>query len=118
MLSDPNSPQSIVVQELSRRIKIRRRQKAFHPNATQYTLHPLNQSLFAFWRQSIYREQSIFCINNLSDHLQQLSLNDLNLYNTEDWYDLIGDRPIRNIYGNLLLKPYQSLWVTNTNVNH
>ena len=118
LLSEPNSPQFIVVQELSRRIKIRRRQKAFHPNATQYTLHPLNQSLFAFWRQSIYREQSIFCINNLSDRLQQLSLNDLNLYNTEDWYDLIGDRPIRNIYGNLLLKPYQSLWVTNTNVNH
>ena len=114
LLSNPDSTQSIIVKELSRRIRIRRRQKAFHPNATQYTLHPLNQSLFAFWRQSIYREQSIFCINNLSNRLQQLRLSDLNLYNTKDWYDLLSDRPIKDIYGNLLLKPYQCLWISNT----
>lgn len=73
-LNDPNSTQAIVMREMSRRIQIRRRQPAFNPNATQYTLHPMNKCLFAFWRQSIYRAQSIFCINNLSDRPQELQL--------------------------------------------
>jgi sucrose phosphorylase len=65
-LADPTTPHAKVLAELSRLIKIRRRQRAFHPNATQYTLHPLNQAIFAFWRQSMARDQSIFCIHNLS----------------------------------------------------
>ncbi|MDJ0715419.1 MAG: alpha-amylase family glycosyl hydrolase [Prochloraceae cyanobacterium] len=113
LLSDPHSTQSSVLRELSRRIQIRRRQKAFHPNATQYTLHPLNTSIFAFWRQSIYREQSIFCINNLSNSTQQLRLSDLNLYDTRDWCDLISGEPLEDIDGNFTLKPYQCAWITN-----
>jgi sucrose phosphorylase len=113
LLDDPKSPHAIVLRELSRRIKIRRRQTAFHPNATQYTLHPLNKSLFVFWRQSIYREQSIFCINNLSDRTQKLHLSDINLVDTEPWYDLISNKAIDDIYSKLTLKPYQSAWLSN-----
>jgi sucrose phosphorylase len=112
-LNDPRSPHGIVFKELSRRIEIRRRQEAFHPNATQYTLHPLNKSLFVFWRQSMYRDQSIFCINNLSDRTQKLHLSAINLVDTESWYDLISETPIENIYTKLTLKPYQSVWLTN-----
>jgi sucrose phosphorylase len=112
-LNDPQSPHAIVFKELSRRIEIRRRQVAFHPNATQYTLHPLNKSLFVFWRQSMYRDQSIFCINNLSDRTQKLHLSAINLVDTESWYDLISETPIENIYTKLTLKPYQSVWLTN-----
>jgi sucrose phosphorylase len=82
-LSDARSPHAIVLKELSRRFSIRRRQPAFHPNATQYTLHPLNTAIFAFWRQSMMRDQSIFCINNLSDRVQTLHLTDLNLSITD-----------------------------------
>ncbi len=113
LLDDPKSHHAIVLQELSRRIKIRRLQPAFHPNATQYTLHPLNKSLFVFWRQSIYREQSIFCINNLSDRTQKLHLSDINLVDTEPWYDLISGKTIDDIYSKLTLKPYQSVWLSN-----
>lgn len=113
LLDDPKSPHAIVLQELSRRIKIRRLQPAFHPNATQYTLHPLKKSLFVFWRQSIYREQSIFCIHNLSDRTQKLHLSDINLVDTEPWYDLISGKTIEDIYSKLTLKPYQSAWLSN-----
>jgi sucrose phosphorylase len=112
-LADPHSPHALVLKELSRRIKIRRCQSAFHPNATQYTLHPLNKALFVFWRQSIYREQSIFCINNLSDRTQKLHLSAINLVDTETWYDLISGQKIEDIYAKLTLKPYQSVWLTN-----
>jgi sucrose phosphorylase len=112
-LADPQTPHAVVLKELSRLIAIRRRQRAFHPNATQYTLHPLNQAIFAFWRQSMARDQSIFSIHNLSKFPQELRLSDLNLLNTDDWSDLVsGDRftALGDVY---TMRPYQSLWITN-----
>jgi len=111
-LENPHSDRAIVFQELCRRIQIRRRQPAFHPNATQYTLH-LKRSLFGFWRQSMNRDQSIFCIFNLSDRTQQLNLSDVNLICIDPWFDLIGDRTITDIYSKLILQPYQAVWITN-----
>ena len=111
-LAHPRSPQSIVFRELCRRIQIRRRQTAFHPNATQYTLQ-LKRSLFGFWRQSIIRDQSIFCIFNLSDRPQLLRLSDLNLVCTDPWCDLISGEKVDDIYSCLNLHPYQAIWLTN-----
>ncbi len=112
-LSDPKSKQSIVLREMSRRIKIRRRQPAFHPNATQYTLHPMNKALFTFWRQSMYRDQSIFCINNLSDRPQKLHLSDINLICIDPWRDLLSGMLIEDITDSFTLQPYQCAWITN-----
>ena len=112
-LQSPHSTTAIVLRELSRRIQIRRRQPAFHPNATQYTLHPMNTSLFAFWRQSIYREQSIFCINNLTARTQELQLSDLNLICIDPWRDLLSGQTLEDIHAQFLLQPYQCAWITN-----
>ncbi len=112
-LQDKQSPHAIILKELSRLIKIRRQQDAFHPNATQYTLHLPNKALFAFWRQSMARDQSIFSIHNLSDRKQKLKLSDLNLVTIDPWYDLISGSCIRGLYDTLILNPYQSLWITN-----
>jgi sucrose phosphorylase len=59
-------------------LAMRQRQAAFHPNATQFTLHLGNQ-LFGFWRQSADRRQSIFCVSNISREPQTLQLSDINL---------------------------------------
>ncbi|MEM9155932.1 MAG: sugar phosphorylase [Cyanobacteria bacterium P01_F01_bin.33] len=111
-LSDPQSNQSIVFRELSRLIQIRRQQAAFHPNATQYTLH-LKRSLFAFWRQSMSRDQSIFSVHNLTARTQKFKLRELNLIGTEPWFDLISETKIDDIHSDFILKPYQSAWITN-----
>ncbi|MGH2412845.1 MAG: sugar phosphorylase [Brasilonema sp.] len=113
LLDNPTSCQSIVLGELSRRLKIRRQQAAFHPNATQYTLHPLNTALFVFWRQSMTRDQSIFCIHNLSDRAQELLLSDLNLIIIDPWYDLLSGQTLEDIYATFILEPYQCAWITN-----
>jgi sucrose phosphorylase len=122
-LNDRDSSQSIVMKEISRRIQIRRRQPAFHPNATQYTLHPMNNSIFAFWRQSIDQDQSIFCLNNLSDRDQKFDLADINLIGI-DWQDLLIDQTresdrdyqkgtLRNKLGDrIVLQPYQCAWIS------
>ncbi len=112
LLNDPKSPQSIVFTELSRLIKIRRHQPAFHPNATQYTLH-LKRSLFAFWRQSMSRDQSIFSIHNLTPRTQKVALRELNLIGTDPWFDLISGQEIEEGQTDFSLKPYQSAWITN-----
>ncbi|MBE9139116.1 alpha-glucosidase C-terminal domain-containing protein [Nodosilinea sp. LEGE 07088] len=112
-LADPTTSHAKVLNELKRLIKIRRQQTAFHPNATQYTLHPMNPALFAFWRQSLTRDQSIFSVHNLSDQPQELRLSDLNLVSTDDWYDLISDDKFPDLDMVCVLRPYQSVWMTN-----
>jgi sucrose phosphorylase len=112
-LDDPSTPHAQVLKELKRLIKIRRQQTAFHPNAIQYTLHPLNPALFAFWRQSLTRDQSIFSVHNLSDQPQELRLNDLNLVATDEWHDLISGHQFGDTDAVYTLQPYQSVWITN-----
>lgn len=111
-LADPVSPHGQVFHELKRLIAIRRNQPAFHPNATQFTLH-LGLQVFGFWRQSMYREQSIFCIYNITDTVQEVALSDINLIGTDRWTDLISGMVVDNLSGSITLKPYQSLWLSN-----
>ena len=113
LLEDPASHQSIVLRELTRRIRLRCAQPAFHPNATQYTLQ-LQAPLFAFWRQSHDRSQSIFCIHNMSDTRQKLRLVDLNLITMNEWKDLLSGDEFADHTAALDLAPYQCLWVSNS----
>jgi len=111
-LADPQSHHHKVFTELKRLIAIRRRQPAFHPNATQFTLH-LGLQLFGFWRQSMRRDQSIFCIHNISDEAQDVSLAEINLIGTDHWQDLLSGMAINDLSGSITLKPYQSVWLSN-----
>lgn len=112
-LLDAESPHGRVFAELNRLLTLRKSQPAFHPNATQFTLH-LGEKVFAFWRQSINRSQSIFCLSNISAVEQTLNLADINLISTDDWTDLISGAEIADLGGQLSLAPYQTLWISNT----
>ena len=111
-VSDRQSPHARIFAELKRLLSIRKKQSAFHPNATQYTLH-ISDDIFAFWRQSINRDQSIFCISNVTATEKLINLRDINLINTDEWKDLIGGRLYFNIQEQLSLSPYQVLWISN-----
>jgi sucrose phosphorylase len=111
-LDDATSHHARVFGKMKELIRIRRLQPAFHPNATQYTLH-LSDQLFAFWRQSPDRRQSIFCVNNISDQPQALSLTELNLIELDTWADLISGQRFEDVHESIELSPYQTLWLTN-----
>ncbi|WOX06296.1 alpha-amylase family glycosyl hydrolase [Microbulbifer pacificus] len=111
-LADPDSHHHTVFQQLRRLIQLRREQPAFHPNATQFTLH-LGDQIFAFWRQSQDRRQSIFCLNNISDQTQTVSLNAINLIGTDQWKDLVSNAIFDDMLATLTLNPYQTLWISN-----
>lgn len=103
---------SRVFNELKRLIKLRKKQKAFHPNAIMFTLH-IGDQVFAYWRQSLKRDQSIFCLNNISDKIQEVSLNSINLVSTDQWQDLISGVRLKEGQETLALAPYQSVWLSN-----
>ena len=112
LLADETSHHHRVFNAIKRLIYIRSRQKAFHPNATQFTLH-LGEQIFGFWRQSIDRTQNIFCLNNISSETATLSLSDLNLISTQDWSDLLSGEHYDDLLGSIELAPYQSVWLSN-----
>ena len=111
-LADSSRHHSVVFQRLKHLLQLRSAQPAFHPNATQFTMH-LGTKLFAFWRQSMDRRQSIFCIYNVTAEVQSVNLSDINLIGTDHWRDLVSGDEYDDQQGALELAPYQYLWVTN-----
>ncbi len=111
-LNDTDSHHARILGELLRLIEIRKSQAAFHPNATQFTLH-LGEQVFAFWRQSMDRRNNVFCIHNVSGEEQRIPVSSINLIATEDWIDLLSGKDLEAEASEIVLKPYQSVWLAN-----
>ncbi len=110
-LADPDSQHAIVLNKLRDRLKIRRKQVAFHPNATQFTLQSVDSRVMGVWRQSLDRKQSIFALHNVSAETVTLPAEALNLIADEDWTDILAPDDV--IANDIVLAPYQCRWVTN-----
>lgn len=111
-LSDSSNHHAIVLTSMKHLLDIRIKQPAFHPNATQFTLH-LGLQLFGFWRQSQDRKQSIFCISNITNTEIELPLNGLNLIMTDTWFELISGTKVDALQETIALIPYQTVWISN-----
>lgn len=111
-LDDQDSHHYHVYRKMLALLALRRAQPAFHPNAAQYTLH-LGDEVFAFWRQSLRRDQSIFCLHNVSDRAIEIPLNSVNLVGTDGWLDLISGDSVDAQKQMLSLSPYQAIWLSN-----
>ena len=107
-LKNPKSKQSIFYKNLINLLSIRKRQKAFHPNASRTTLN-MGSKIFCFKRTSIDKKQKIICITNLSSKNQYLFLNkkfkNLKSLIDKKLYILPNKR--------LELKPFQTVWLSN-----
>ncbi|MBS8226425.1 sugar phosphorylase [Vannielia litorea] len=112
LLDDPETIHAQVLARLKRRIAIRTRQPAFHPNATQFTLQ-LGEGIFGVWRQSLDRSQSIFALHNLTGETIALPVFSINLIGGENWVDLLSDEPVDAARGEIELAPYQCRWISN-----
>ncbi|MEE2758245.1 MAG: alpha-amylase family glycosyl hydrolase [Myxococcota bacterium] len=111
-LADPELPHRVVLDALLHLIRVRKAQPAFHPNATQYTLH-FGDAVFAFWRESLDRDQNIFALHNITDRAQQIGLAELNLIGTDSWRDLLTNEAIDHQRSVIDLAPYQCVWISN-----
>ena len=113
LLADPDSMQARVMEAFHTRLKLRKAQAAFHPNATQFTLNSGDDRVFAIWRQSLDRSQSIFALHNVSKHSIELPSHRLNLIEDETWLDLLSGERVAMVDGVIKLAPYQCRWITN-----
>jgi len=111
-LDDGYSHHHKVFKRMKELIAIRIKQPAFHPNATQFTLH-LGEQIFGFWRQSPRRDQSIFCIHNISDEQVSIPLSAINLISLDRWVDLLTEEEFKDLHQDLTLPPYGFVWLTN-----
>ena len=107
-LGDKTSKQSIFFQNLGKLLSIKRKQKAFHPNAKRLNIN-LGPKIFCFKRLSLDRKQSIICITNLSSTNQNAKL-DRSLINYKDLMSPKTKLVEKNI---LALKPFQTVWLAN-----
>ena len=73
----------------------------------------LGDTVCAFWRQSLNRNQSIFALNNVTDEKQEITLTNINLIEMDDWVDLISNVKLQQGQETLVLEPYQSVWLSN-----
>ncbi len=112
-LNDPANHHAQVYSELKKLLAIRQKQAAFHPNATQFTLH-LGEGIIAFWRQSQDQAHHIFCISNILPEPHELMVSSINLNHEECWHDLLSSMSISLEDGAIItLAPYQSMWISN-----
>ncbi len=112
-LADPNTAQVRAMSDLSARLQIRKKQAAFHPNATQFTVNMGDDRIFGIWRQSLDRGQSIFALHNVSDAAVTISAADLNLIEDQVWVDLLSNTVIDATASEITVAPYQCMWITN-----
>jgi sucrose phosphorylase len=112
LLDDPRSVHAQVLAALSDRLRIRARQPAFHPNATQFTI-PLEDPVFGVWRQSLARDQSIFALHNVSNRTVDVPHLSMNLIDDQVWVDLLSGEGVDMGQEAITLAPYQCRWITN-----
>ncbi len=110
-LADPDSRRGHIFEVLLSRIKLRAQQPAFHPNASQVVLQ-LGSALFGVERLSLDHTQTVISVSNISDVPQVLSGVSLNLAHAEQWVDLLSGRSWDNPISDLVLNPYQTVWLT------
>ena len=105
-LKDKKSKQSVFYNSIIKLLEIRRKQKAFHPNAFRYNVK-ISSKVFSFKRISVDKKQTIICVTNLSSKIQEIRLNK----NYITWDNLIGKINIKKKI--LVLKPFETIWLSN-----
>ncbi|MDC3058806.1 alpha-amylase family glycosyl hydrolase [Candidatus Pelagibacter sp.] len=106
-LRDKNSKQSIFYQNLGKLLEIKRKQKAFHPNAKRLNIN-LGSKLFCFKRISLDKKQTIISITNCSSKDQYPKLHKKYL----NWKNIINPK-INSSNESLKLKPFETMWLSN-----
>ena len=106
-LRDKKSKQSIFYRNIGALLEIKRKQKAFHPNASRININ-LGPKIFCFKRISKDKKQSIICMTNLSSKIQTPNFKKIGNYR-----DLLNSNLKFREGNSLILKPFQTVWLTN-----
>ena len=105
LLKNKNSKQSIFYQKITNLIFIKKRNKAFHPNAKRENLN-MGKKIFCFKRTSLDKKQIIYNITNLSSKNQKLNINN----KLKKYKNLLGKSKMTH---RIILQPFETMWLSN-----
>jgi len=103
-----SSKEYYIFETLKYLLKIRKNQKAFHPNAHRTNIN-LGNNFFCIKRVSLDKKQTILCITNLTSKLQNAKIN--KKYNK--FKNLIDSNVKTKILNSINLKPFETIWLSN-----
>ena len=103
-----SSKEYYIFETLKYLLKIRKNQKAFHPNAHRTNIN-LGNNFFCIKRVSLDKKQTILCITNLTSKLQNAKIN--KKYNK--FKNLIDSNVKPKILNSINLKPFETIWLSN-----
>ncbi len=107
-LKDSKTKQNKFYSSICNLLKIRRNQKAFHPNASRINID-LGRKIYGFKRISEDKKQTILCVTNLSSKIQTIKIDKKN----QKMKNLLSSKI--NIMNKkfLILKPFETIWLSN-----
>ncbi|MDQ2690536.1 MAG: sugar phosphorylase, partial [Chloroflexota bacterium] len=112
-LSEESSLRHEVFYRYSQLLSARSASAAFHPHGEQAVLDA-GEAVFALLRRSPDGAQQVFCLQNISNQTAQVpvGLQGMNGKSLHQLTDLITGRGSHNLQqGNLVLAPYETLWL-------
>jgi len=107
-LRNQKTKQSIFYNSICSLLDIRRKQKAFHPNASRLNLN-LGQKIYGFKRISKDKKQTILCITNLSSKIQKVKFNKKN----QKMKNLLKSKNNIIYKKIIILNPFETIWLSN-----
>jgi sucrose phosphorylase len=110
LLADASTPNARVLVEYRRRLLLRRRQAAFHPQAAQQVFD-LGGDLFGLRRTAAGGEQVLTAVHNFTPFDKALALLEVGLGGEPAVDDVLTGRRVPVDAGTLMLDPYQCLWL-------
>ena len=107
-LKDSKTKQNKFYSSICNLLKIRRNQKAFHPNASRINID-FGRKIYGFKRISEDKKQTILCVTNLSSKIQTIKI----VKKNQKMKNLLNSKI--NIMNKkfLILKPFETIWLSN-----
>lgn len=111
LLANPSTSTSRVFNEYLRRLKLRAKQTAFHPDGEQKVID-LGKAFFAIERIALDEKQHLFSISNFTASSQKIATK--KIFSDEEtrpsFKDLLSGNKFTEI-DHIELKPYQTVWL-------
>ena len=108
-MKNKNTKEHYIFETFKHLLNIRKKQKAFHPNALRTNIN-LGNNFFCIKRVSLDKKQTIICITNLTSKLQNTKINK----KFSKFKNLIDPHTKSQNLNSITMKPFETIWLSNT----
>ena len=108
-MKNKNTKEHYIFETFKHLLNIRKKQKAFHPNALRTNIN-LGNNFFCIKRVSLDKKQTILCLTNLTSNLQNTKINK----KFSKFKNLIDPHTKSQNLNSINMKPFETIWLSNT----